>query len=178
MQFRNMANLVNFLAFYILQELARCEEDLSSFKAMREQGASPQLEADIKRLEKVTEILSQDRLCYEAQILRVCLRWIMNIFFNLCWHSFVILIIFFCYSNYCFIHCFFKSGNFSALLSISYTDQHVLVSKFTKWSPFPRLADKLFKMYTSWQKFMECLIVVCLIVHLTLSLTSLTGLFV
>ncbi|CAL9770215.1 unnamed protein product [Musa acuminata subsp. burmannicoides] len=55
---------------HLAQELARCEEDLSSFKAMREQGASPQLEADIKRLEKVIEILSQDRLCYEAQILR------------------------------------------------------------------------------------------------------------
>ncbi|OAY80595.1 putative ubiquitin conjugation factor E4 [Ananas comosus] len=52
------------------QELARYEEELSTCKAMRDQGASPQLEEDIKRLEKVIEILSQDKLCYEAQILR------------------------------------------------------------------------------------------------------------
>ncbi|XP_010904932.1 probable ubiquitin conjugation factor E4 [Elaeis guineensis] len=55
---------------HLAQELARCEEDLSTYKAMRDQGASPQLEADIKRLEKAIEILSQDKLCYEAQILR------------------------------------------------------------------------------------------------------------
>lgn len=53
------------------QELGRCEDDLSTYKSMREQGASPQLEADIKRLERAIEILSQDKLCYEAQILRV-----------------------------------------------------------------------------------------------------------
>ncbi|XP_072992148.1 probable ubiquitin conjugation factor E4 [Typha latifolia] len=55
---------------HLAQEMARCEEDLSTYKAMRDQGASPQLEEDIKRLEKVIEILSQDRLCHEAQILR------------------------------------------------------------------------------------------------------------
>nr|CAD1822631.1 unnamed protein product [Ananas comosus var. bracteatus] len=55
---------------HLVQELARYEEELSTCKAMRDQGASPQLEEDIKRLEKVIEILSQDKLCYEAQILR------------------------------------------------------------------------------------------------------------
>lgn len=55
---------------HLAQELARFEEDLSSYQAMRDQGASPQLEADIKRLEREIEILSQEKLCYEAQILR------------------------------------------------------------------------------------------------------------
>lgn len=55
------------------QDLARCEEDLATFKAMRDQGGSPQLEEDIKRLEKEIEMYSQEKLCYEAQVLRVCL---------------------------------------------------------------------------------------------------------
>ncbi|MQL85685.1 hypothetical protein Taro_018198 [Colocasia esculenta] len=55
---------------HLIQELSRCEEDLSTYKAMREQGSSPQIEQDIVRLEKEIEILSQERLCYEAQILR------------------------------------------------------------------------------------------------------------
>ncbi|KAK8933685.1 putative ubiquitin conjugation factor E4 [Platanthera zijinensis] len=55
---------------HIAQELARFEEDLSSFRAMREQGATPQLENDIRRLEKAVEMLSQEKLCFEAQILR------------------------------------------------------------------------------------------------------------
>ena len=39
---------------------------------MRDQGGgSPQLEQDINRLEKIVEILTQDKFCYEAQILRV-----------------------------------------------------------------------------------------------------------
>ncbi|KAI0516607.1 hypothetical protein KFK09_009284 [Dendrobium nobile] len=54
----------------IVQELARFEEDLSTFREMREQGASPQLENDISRLEKAVEKLSQEKFCYEAQILR------------------------------------------------------------------------------------------------------------
>ncbi|KAG0460236.1 hypothetical protein HPP92_023364 [Vanilla planifolia] len=54
----------------IIQELARFEEDLSTFNAMRSQGATPQLENDIRRLEKAVEMLSQEKFCYEAQILR------------------------------------------------------------------------------------------------------------
>uniref|UniRef100_A0A1D1Y3H5 Putative ubiquitin conjugation factor E4 n=1 Tax=Anthurium amnicola TaxID=1678845 RepID=A0A1D1Y3H5_9ARAE len=55
---------------HLLQELSRCEEDLSTYKALREQGASPQVEQDIARLEKEIEIYSQERLCYEAQLIR------------------------------------------------------------------------------------------------------------
>lgn len=56
-----------------IQQLARFEDDLESNRAMRDQGGgSPQLEQDITRLEKIVEILSQDKFCYEAQILRVC----------------------------------------------------------------------------------------------------------
>ncbi|PKA50695.1 putative ubiquitin conjugation factor E4 [Apostasia shenzhenica] len=55
---------------HIVQELSRLEEDLSTYKAIRDQGATPQLENDIKRLEKAVEMLSQKKLCYEAQIFR------------------------------------------------------------------------------------------------------------
>ncbi|ONK60080.1 uncharacterized protein A4U43_C08F13970 [Asparagus officinalis] len=55
---------------HIVQDLSRHEDDLSTYKAMRDQGATPQLEENIKRLEKIIEILSQQKLCYEAQILR------------------------------------------------------------------------------------------------------------
>jgi ubiquitin conjugation factor E4 B len=58
---------------HIAQDLARCQDDLDSNRAMRDQGGgSAQLDQDIKRLEKIVEILSQDKLCYEAQIIRVC----------------------------------------------------------------------------------------------------------
>ncbi|XP_062215293.1 probable ubiquitin conjugation factor E4 isoform X2 [Phragmites australis] len=56
---------------HIAQQHTRFEDDLESNRAMRDQGGgSPQLEQDISRLEKMVEILSQDKLCYEAQILR------------------------------------------------------------------------------------------------------------
>ena len=38
---------------------------------MQEQAPSPQLELDIARFEKEIELYSQEKLCYEAQILRV-----------------------------------------------------------------------------------------------------------
>lgn len=41
-------------------------------KAMQSQAPSPQLQQDIARLEKEIELYSQEKLCYEAQILRVC----------------------------------------------------------------------------------------------------------
>ncbi|KAF8399550.1 hypothetical protein HHK36_015417 [Tetracentron sinense] len=47
-----------------------CEDTLSTFKAMQGQAPSPQLELDIARLEKEIELYSQEKLCYEAQILR------------------------------------------------------------------------------------------------------------
>lgn len=58
---------------HLSQDLARYEDDLESNKTMRDQGeSSPQLEQDIKRLEKIVAVLSQEKFCYEAQILRVC----------------------------------------------------------------------------------------------------------
>lgn len=38
---------------------------------MDEQSPTPQLKLDISRLEKELESYSQEKLCYEAQILRV-----------------------------------------------------------------------------------------------------------
>lgn len=54
-----------------LQDISRCEDTLSSFKSMQGQAPSQQLELDIARLEKEIELYSQEKLCYEAQILRV-----------------------------------------------------------------------------------------------------------
>ena len=47
---------------------------------MRERGGSAQIDQDIARLEKEIEVLLQERLCYEAQILRVSIErgWISN----------------------------------------------------------------------------------------------------
>uniref|UniRef100_A0ACD5V2A9 Uncharacterized protein n=1 Tax=Avena sativa TaxID=4498 RepID=A0ACD5V2A9_AVESA len=56
---------------HLSQDLARYEDDLESNETMRDQGqSSPQLEQDIERLEKIVAVLSQDKFCYEAQILR------------------------------------------------------------------------------------------------------------
>ena len=57
----------------LFQDISRREDSLSTLKAMREQAPSPQLERDINHLEKELESCSQERLCYEAQILRVSL---------------------------------------------------------------------------------------------------------
>jgi len=38
---------------------------------MQERSPTPQAELDINRLEKEMELYSQEKLCYEAQILRV-----------------------------------------------------------------------------------------------------------
>ena len=53
------------------QDIQRCEDTLSTLKAMQEQTPTPALERDISRLEKEIELYSQEKLCYEAQILRV-----------------------------------------------------------------------------------------------------------
>jgi hypothetical protein len=39
---------------------------------MQGHAPTPALELDISRLEKEIEVYSQEKLCYEAQILRVC----------------------------------------------------------------------------------------------------------
>ncbi|XP_073149096.1 probable ubiquitin conjugation factor E4 [Henckelia pumila] len=54
----------------LVQDISRSEDTLSSFKAMLEQSPSPQLQQDISRLEKEIELYSQEKLCYEAQMLR------------------------------------------------------------------------------------------------------------
>ncbi|KAK9105120.1 hypothetical protein Scep_021964 [Stephania cephalantha] len=54
----------------LVQDLSRFEDTLSTFRAMQEQARSPQLELDIARVEKEIESYSQEKLCYEAQILR------------------------------------------------------------------------------------------------------------
>ncbi|XP_061977724.1 probable ubiquitin conjugation factor E4 [Populus nigra] len=55
---------------HLVQEISRCEDMLSTFKALQEQTPSQQLQQDIDRLEKDIELYSQEKLCYEAQILR------------------------------------------------------------------------------------------------------------
>ncbi|XP_051208563.1 probable ubiquitin conjugation factor E4 [Lolium perenne] len=55
---------------HLSEDLARYEDDLEANIAFREQsGCSPQLEQDIKRLERTVAVLSQEKYCYEAQIL-------------------------------------------------------------------------------------------------------------
>ncbi|KAL6894677.1 hypothetical protein ACP4OV_008775 [Aristida adscensionis] len=68
--FKHIAQVYLTNKYHIL-ELARYEDDLESNRAIRDQGGgSPQLEQDITRLERIVEILSQHKFCYEAQILR------------------------------------------------------------------------------------------------------------
>lgn len=45
---------------------------------MQEQAPSPQLNQNIARLEKELELYSQEKLCYEAQILRVYRLCLLN----------------------------------------------------------------------------------------------------
>ncbi|KAL3526560.1 hypothetical protein ACH5RR_011216 [Cinchona calisaya] len=54
----------------LVQDISRCEDTLSTMKAMQEQAPSPQVQQDITRLEKEVELYSQEKLCYEAQVLR------------------------------------------------------------------------------------------------------------
>ncbi|XP_058081022.1 probable ubiquitin conjugation factor E4 isoform X2 [Magnolia sinica] len=66
----NLGLLKAFSDFkHLDQDLSRCKETLSTLKAMQGQGASPQLELDIARLEKEIELYSQEKLCYEAQMM-------------------------------------------------------------------------------------------------------------
>ncbi|GER45816.1 U-box domain-containing protein [Striga asiatica] len=67
----NLGLLKAFSDFkHLVQDISRCEDTLASFKAMHEQSPSPQLQQDISGLEKEIELYSQEKLCYEAQILR------------------------------------------------------------------------------------------------------------
>ncbi|KAL3525885.1 hypothetical protein ACH5RR_014257 [Cinchona calisaya] len=67
----NLGLLKAFLDFkHLVQDISRCEDMLFTMKAMQGQASSPQLQQDISRLEKDIELYSQEKLCYEAQILR------------------------------------------------------------------------------------------------------------
>ncbi|OVA12138.1 U box domain [Macleaya cordata] len=67
----NLGLLKAFSDFkHLVQDLSRSEETLSTFKAMQAQAPSPQLQLDITRLEKEIELFSQEKLCYESQVLR------------------------------------------------------------------------------------------------------------
>ncbi|KAI4352517.1 hypothetical protein L6164_006760 [Bauhinia variegata] len=67
----NLGLLKAFSDFkHLVQDISRCEDTLSTLKAMQGQTPSRQLELDISRLEKEIELYSQEKLCYEAQILR------------------------------------------------------------------------------------------------------------
>ncbi|XP_022741751.1 probable ubiquitin conjugation factor E4 isoform X2 [Durio zibethinus] len=67
----NLGLLKAFSDFkHLLQDISRSEDTLATLKAMQGQASSPQLELDISRLEKEIELYSQEKFCYEAQILR------------------------------------------------------------------------------------------------------------
>ncbi|GAB4827333.1 E3 ubiquitin-protein ligase pub1 [Ancistrocladus abbreviatus] len=67
----NLGLLKAFSDFkHLVQDISRCEDTLSTLKAMQQQAPSHQLEQDITHLEKEIESYSQEKLCYEAQILR------------------------------------------------------------------------------------------------------------
>lgn len=67
----NLGLLKAFSDFkHLVQEISRCEDALSSFQAMQSQAPSQQLGQDIARLQKEIESNNQEKLCYEAQILR------------------------------------------------------------------------------------------------------------
>ncbi|KAL5805653.1 hypothetical protein ACOSQ4_028386 [Xanthoceras sorbifolium] len=67
----NLGLLKAFSDFkHLVQDISRAEDALATLKAMQEQTPSSQLELDISRLEKEIETYSQEKLCYEAQILR------------------------------------------------------------------------------------------------------------
>ncbi|KAK8586823.1 hypothetical protein V6N13_085843 [Hibiscus sabdariffa] len=67
----NLGLLKAFSDFkHLVQDISRSEDALSTLKAMQGQTPSAQLELEISRLEKEIELYSQEKLCYEAQILR------------------------------------------------------------------------------------------------------------
>ncbi|CAN4082649.1 unnamed protein product [Withania somnifera] len=67
----NLGLLKAFSDFkHLVQDISRCEDNLSTMKTMLEQAPSPQLQQEISRLEIELELYSQEKLCYEAQILR------------------------------------------------------------------------------------------------------------
>ncbi|KAI3500720.1 hypothetical protein L2E82_19321 [Cichorium intybus] len=67
----NLGLLKAFSDFkHLVQDISRCEDSLSTLKTMQEQTPSPRVAQEIVRLEKEIETFTQEKLCYEAQILR------------------------------------------------------------------------------------------------------------
>ncbi|KAE8694471.1 putative ubiquitin conjugation factor E4 [Hibiscus syriacus] len=67
----NLGLLKAFSDFkHLVQDISRSEDSLATLKDMQGQTPSPQLELEISRLEKEIELYSQEKFCYEAQILR------------------------------------------------------------------------------------------------------------
>ncbi|XP_071696746.1 probable ubiquitin conjugation factor E4 [Rutidosis leptorrhynchoides] len=54
----------------LVQDISRCEDSLSTLKNMQLQSHSPRLVQDIARIENEIDSYTQEKLCYEAQILR------------------------------------------------------------------------------------------------------------
>nr|XP_043615254.1 probable ubiquitin conjugation factor E4 [Erigeron canadensis] len=67
----NLGLLKAFSDFkHLVQDISRSEDSLATLKTMQEQAPSPRLAQDIARVEKEIESSTQEKLCYEAQILR------------------------------------------------------------------------------------------------------------
>ncbi|CAN0924331.1 Probable ubiquitin conjugation factor E4 [Linum grandiflorum] len=67
----NLGMLKAFSDFkHLVQDISRSESSLSRLKTMQEQTPSPRIQLEINRLEKELELYSQEKLCYEAQLLR------------------------------------------------------------------------------------------------------------
>ncbi|KAI3784885.1 hypothetical protein L1987_43993 [Smallanthus sonchifolius] len=67
----NLGLLKAFSDFkHLVQDISRCEDNLATLKTMQEQTPLPRLALDIARLEKEIESFTQEKLCFEAQILR------------------------------------------------------------------------------------------------------------
>ncbi|KAK3413424.1 hypothetical protein EUGRSUZ_I01989 [Eucalyptus grandis] len=67
----NLGLLKAFSDFkHLVQDISRYEDTLSTLKDMQGQAPSQQVDIEIARVEKEIELFSQEKLCYEAQILR------------------------------------------------------------------------------------------------------------
>ncbi|XP_076895729.1 putative ubiquitin conjugation factor E4 [Bidens hawaiensis] len=67
----NLGLLKAFSDFkHLAQDISRYEDNLATLKTMQEQTPSPRLAQEVARLEKEIESFTQEKLCYEAQILR------------------------------------------------------------------------------------------------------------
>ncbi|GKA46025.1 probable ubiquitin conjugation factor E4 [Tanacetum coccineum] len=67
----NLGLLKAFSDFkHLVQDISRSEDSLATLKTMQEQSPSTRVQQEIARVEKEIDTLTQEKLCYEAQILR------------------------------------------------------------------------------------------------------------